>query len=227
MQEWIKYTSWLSTVSKPQFDLLNAGASDEEIETLKKTFDFDLPHEVIELYKINNGQVDSPYQGPALISMTFLDIKSLFLNYNNWKSLYATELNVGETFGDYFNYEKEGGKSYPKKAIKIKYINLKWIPIFHDGGGNHIGIDLDPGENGTMGQVINFGRDQNEKFVMAKDLKTFFARINNLIENNKLQKIKASENGFGEEANFYLMSFDNPLATDLIGSLRKVINQNI
>jgi hypothetical protein len=62
---------------------------------------------------------------------------------------------------------------------------------------------------------------------MAKDLKTFFARINNLIENNKLQKLRASENGFGEEANFYLMSFDNPLATDLIGSLRKIINQNI
>jgi cell wall assembly regulator SMI1 len=221
--EWIKYTAWLKEVSKPQFETLKQGASLDEIKLLQKNLDVALPSDFTELYSINNGQLDVPYQGPAFISMTFLDIENVWAQYKKWKDLYYQELNPGETYGDYFNYEKEGGKSYPENAIKLKYTNLKWIPIFDDGGGNHIGIDLDPGEKGTYGQVINFGRDQREKFVMAKSFASFFELINELILNNKIQCLKASENGFGPNANFLLMSFDNPLQSDVISSLRKLL----
>ncbi len=67
------------------------------------------------------------------------------------------------------------GESYPQDAIKPIYINLRWIPFSHDGAGNHLGIDLDPGATGIIGQVINFGTDEKNKFVIAPSLTDFMA----------------------------------------------------
>jgi cell wall assembly regulator SMI1 len=219
---WEKYTTSLKKISKQQFDLLNAGATKEEIALLKSSFDFELPQSLIDLYEMNNGQIQYPYQGSTFISLSFMDITDLLVNYKVWKDLFFEPMGMNETFGDYFDYEKEGGKSFPEKAIKVKYINLKWIPIFHDGGGNHIGIDLDPGVKGTLGQIINFGRDQNEKYVLAKDLEHFFLHINAHIDAGELKCEKAV--GF-DALDFQKMSFGNPLENNLIGDLINMIKE--
>ncbi|MFJ9499072.1 SMI1/KNR4 family protein [Brevibacillus centrosporus] len=49
--------------------------------------------------------------------------------------------------------------------------NRYWLPISKDWGGNHLGLDLDPDEQGRMGQVINFGRDEEVKYVVALSLR--------------------------------------------------------
>jgi len=67
--------------------------------------------------------------------------------------------------------------STPKSAIQKKYFHYKWLPIFSDYGGNYIGIDLDPDLKGTKGQVINFGRDEQDMFVLAENLENLFDRI--------------------------------------------------
>ena len=52
-----------------------------------------------------------------------------------------------------------------------------WIPLAHDGGGNHVGIDLDPPKGGARGQVINFGRNERIKFVLAPTWDAFLAQL--------------------------------------------------
>ena len=48
-----------------------------------------------------------------------------------------------------YNFDEELPlTSTPPGAIKLKYFHIKWLPIFSDGGGNFIGIDLDPETNG-------------------------------------------------------------------------------
>jgi cell wall assembly regulator SMI1 len=42
-----------------------------------------------------------------------------------------------------------------------------WIPLHWDGNRNYLGIDLDPGPRGVVGQVINFGGDEHSKYVLA------------------------------------------------------------
>ncbi|MGG7568092.1 SMI1/KNR4 family protein [Rhodovulum sp. DZ06] len=70
---------------------------------------------------------------------------------------------------------------HPEGAIRDKYMHLKWLPLVHDGGGNYIGVDLDPGPNGTVGQVIVFGPGEDDHFVIAPDwdgaLDHFLGRI--------------------------------------------------
>jgi len=76
-------------------------------------------------------------------------------------------------------------ESVPEKAIKKVYANRKWIPLAHDLNGNYIGIDLDPDENGTIGQIINYGSDENRKYVITKNVKEFLALILEILESNK------------------------------------------
>lgn len=77
-----------------------------------------------------------------------------------------------------YNFDDEiSFTSTPENAIKKKYLNHKWVPIFSDYGGNFIGIDLDPDVNGKKGQIINFGRDEEDMIVMAENLENFFDLI--------------------------------------------------
>lgn len=64
--------------------------------------------------------------------------------------------------------------SIPEHAIKKKYFHYKWLPLFSDYGGNYIGIDYDPDINGKKGQIINFGRDEEQMVVLADSLEDFF-----------------------------------------------------
>ena len=57
--------------------------------------------------------------------------------------------------------------SSPVGFIKPLYTNRHWIPLAHDWGGNYIGLDFDPDIKGTVGQVIRYGRDEDEKKLIA------------------------------------------------------------
>ena len=58
------------------------------------------------------------------------------------------------------------------------YAKTRWVPIGSDGGGNFIGVDLEPGGNG---QVINFGRDEQGRTVLAENLGAFFERFTRIV----------------------------------------------
>lgn len=75
-------------------------------------------------------------------------------------------------------------KSYPTKSILLKYFHYKWLPVFTDGGGNYLGIDLAPDVQGKKGQIIIFGRDEALMPVLAENLSSFFDLCLLEIENN-------------------------------------------
>lgn len=58
--------------------------------------------------------------------------------------------------------------SVPPGWIKSQYACRGWLPLVTDRSGNYIGVDLDPGQGGSWGQVIIFGRDFDRKCVLWK-----------------------------------------------------------
>ena len=57
--------------------------------------------------------------------------------------------------------------------VKPLYASKRWVPFAQDWGGNHLGIDLDPDVKGVAGQVINFGRDEEDKRAIAPSITAF------------------------------------------------------
>lgn len=78
--------------------------------------------------------------------------------------------------------DPENFTSYPEGAIQRTYFHLRWVPIIQDHGGNYIGVDLEPGPSGHWGQIIVFGRDEHDMFVLADDWEGFLDLILGLIE---------------------------------------------
>ena len=77
--------------------------------------------------------------------------------------------------------------SHRQGCVKAQYANPKWIAFATDGCGNNIGIDYDPGPSGTFGQIINFGSDQQEKYVLAESFGKFMEWFGEQIENDKVE----------------------------------------
>lgn len=76
----------------------------------------------------------------------------------------------------FYNFS-DGLSSFPEGCIKTIDYHFFWLPVIKDHGGNFIGIDLDPDENGTKGQVIVYGRDEKLMFVLAKSWAEFLELV--------------------------------------------------
>lgn len=140
---WIKIEEWFNENEPEVLDTFNPGATDEELANLEKIVGFELPKDFIESYKIHNGQNTGLVFNSAIIdpeSEGLSSINKIIETYELYKSMaeYATKV----------------AKDDVDKGIKPIYWSEKWLPIMEDGMGNSYFIDLDPSENGIIGQII-------------------------------------------------------------------------
>lgn len=143
-------------------DRFQPPVGDEPWNRLQSTTGLDLPAEVEAFYRIHNGQRTGI---PGVIfGIELLSAERMIENWQSWQEVANDGLN--EDLADSMS-------SDPPEAIKPLYLNLRWLPLTHDQGGNHIGLDFDPGPQGTSGQVIIFGRDEDEKKLVAKTFGQF------------------------------------------------------
>ncbi|WP_051878474.1 SMI1/KNR4 family protein [Chryseobacterium sp. FH1] len=108
------------------------------------------------------------------------NLQEMERNGNQWDELEFTVYSNGLYEVERSSYDFDNQipfTSTPENAIQKKYFHYKWLPVFSDSGGNYIGIDLDPDINGTKGQVINFGRDEEDMFVLAENLEQRFDKL--------------------------------------------------
>ena len=101
-----------------------------------------------------------------------LEVYAVDAMYEEWKSWREFDGDAGLNDPNLYC-------SVPSKAVKCRYTNPKWIPLAHDYSANYIGVDLDPDTQGIIGQVINFGRDENTKRVFANSMAEFFQLLIN------------------------------------------------
>jgi len=87
----------------------------------------------------------------------------------------------GEDDGMLDEFSRESTSS-PEGAIRRLHACRGWIPLVEMNDSNHIGIDLDPGPSGVVGQVINFGRDQERKYVLARSWAHFLEDVADELE---------------------------------------------
>ena len=157
-QTWQKFEKWFSQNWPEGLSCLNPPASDEQISVLEAQLDTKLPTEFVACLKVHNGQ-----NGFASIfdGMEFLSCEEIYSQWSVWKGLLDG--------GDY-----KGITSVPDQGIKSDWWNPKWIPFTHNGGGDHLCLDLDPSSPGSVGQVITMWHDMEARELKARSFGEFF-----------------------------------------------------
>ena len=156
---------WMSRHLPNVIEDLQTGASPSELYGLETVWNVKFDSTFKSLYTTANGQKLKTNTG-FFYGLEFLPIDRMTSFWLNQMSL------IRENARNEINMD-EFEKSFQKGKIREVYASEKWIPFAYDWGGNFLGLDFAPGPEGKMGQVINFGRDENVKFVVADDFDAF------------------------------------------------------
>lgn len=129
-----------------------------------------------------------------------LDTNNININNNNNNSSNSNNNNANNSNNIPNNNENQfklqnipRQQSCPPNYVKLMYANPSWIPLVTDHAGNHIGVDLDPEEDGKWGQVIIFGRDFDTKYVIASNWGEFLLSFANDLEEGNWYLVEDSD----------------------------------
>jgi cell wall assembly regulator SMI1 len=152
---WARIDRWLVANAPSVLRNLAGPASDAQIAACENAVGAELPGEVLASYRVHNGQPKE--EAGLLYGQVLLPLKEVVRQWRVWK-----ELVESGTFKDV--------ESDPDEGIRRDLYHLAWVPLTHDGGGNHFCVDLDPEVEGTRGQVISFWHDDPQRVVVARGL---------------------------------------------------------
>jgi cell wall assembly regulator SMI1 len=159
------------------------GASVQDLQHLEQTFKYSLPEDIRSIYLFSDGEPELPDGEPFGIfySYEFLSISSALKHLADNESTRAFWARQAV-------HERSVPQSFPAGAVEDTLYHPAWLPFAFDWGGNYFAIDFSPGPNGVVGQVINFGRDEDNHFQLAKCLGEFLVQVRD-----------AYRGGFGHE----------------------------
>ena len=163
--------AWFATHLSPRRYVFNPPATQSALDTFEQLIGVRMPEAYRQMYLWHDG--DNSDRWGHIYGLPLLPLQEAGSQWSAWNDVLA------EFDGD--RYKIPGG-AWPEGAVDPAYINPRWIPLTHDGSGNHIGIDLDPWPRGRVGQVILFGRDEDVKVVLAESLGRFLEWIAGLLE---------------------------------------------
>lgn len=145
-------------LSRPDFySKLNMPLKENEIQALEEQFSITLPADLKALYQWKNGQNDQCCDS--------------FVNNSMFMPLEET-LDAAKEMTEMIGFDFEIDNWW----------NENWIPLFHNGGGDHICYDMGGIFTGQKGQLIEFWHADNDRNVIAPDLKSFIEAINQFYE---------------------------------------------
>lgn len=184
-KSWQRIENWLTQNLPEVVATLNAGASEAEIQAFENDFDLVLPDDVKESWRIHDGQ--QPHKSPgAIIGQPLDSLATIKSNLCFWR-----QLDLEEENSDHDSGLGSQCTSTPIDAIRSSYTSPGWISL-GDWDGNCYGIDLNPEPNGVRGQVINFGRDEENKFVLALSWAHFLEDVADELEAGSIVVVRGA-----------------------------------
>lgn len=158
---WGVVDEWLRQHSPATRKLLKKPATAAGIAKLEKTIKQVLPDEFKEFLKIHNGSEES---AGLLVGLPVMSAAEISHQWREWAEIADDEEMVADL--------SEEITSHPEGHVKPLYANRGWVPFIGDSQ-NHIAVDYDPGPKGKIGQIINCGRDDDVRHVIAESFEEF------------------------------------------------------
>jgi len=179
---WEHIETWLQR-NVPNFaDILNIGATEEQLQSAERILGVVFPHDVQCSYTIHNGENctgRSAKNGSGILGASeFYNLRQIIEVWQMWNDLLREHSSNDVVIEGY-------------DGVKAVYWNTAWIPIMNTSSGNYICIDLDPAPNGKKGQIISFWTDIAEREVV-------FDSFTEMLE-DYAEKLQNDEIVFSEE----------------------------
>jgi cell wall assembly regulator SMI1 len=155
----------LSTEYPELGDTLNYGILPQDLANIEMQFGFSLPQVIRESYLVVDGQEPESSAGCSeglFFGLHLLPLEEVLEEWRFWREV-DDDPNTGA-----HPQLREYMQSVPPGWIRKEYSQRGWMPLISDKTGNYVGVDLNPGEGGSVGQVIVFGRDFDTKVVLWK-----------------------------------------------------------
>ena len=168
---WQQLEPWILANAPELHRTLQAGASDADIAKLEQRLGMILPEDYKTFLTLCNGQ--SNQLEAYFYDGELLSVKSVELQWDIWKKLLEC---------DAF----EGINSEPDNGIRDDWWNPRWIAFTHDGGGNHLCLDLEPAEGGTVGQVITMWHDSEARELRFPSFTAWLGNVLNGVETGRI-----------------------------------------
>ncbi len=168
---WNRLKDWLEQNAPELLETMQPGASETQIVALEQHLGVNLPEDYRAFLRLCDGQPNDPkirfYDGELLSTQT------VKVQWDIWKELLDD--------GDFDDYE-----SQPHQGVKSDWWNPRWIPFTHDGGGNHLCLDLDPAPAGTVGQVITMWHDSMDRELIFSSFTAWLENVVNGLESGRI-----------------------------------------
>jgi cell wall assembly regulator SMI1 len=160
---WKSYTQWLAEHAPDAFENLAPPATDAQLAGLEKAIGQVLPDDIKTFLQLNNGENDWA-KCPALPGLVFLSTEKIAHQWHSWETF-----RQGETAEGLAALDNHAAALDP--GVRDVYTHPGWLPLLKDGArADFLGLDLAPSEGGVVGQIINFGRDEDKHFVAFPSL---------------------------------------------------------
>ncbi len=158
-KSWERIDAWLEEHLTLAYGSLRPPADEADLESVEEAIGQPLPADVRASYLIHDGQEDYDFEedvelygygvlfGLRLLPLNDGDMDVLGCYENRYPQDWPDEEDAGNEFWEFL----------PPGAVRRAGNGPGWVPLHYDAGGNYVGIDLDPGPHGVVGQVIPFG----------------------------------------------------------------------
>lgn len=173
-RSWETIHTWLNQHHPTLRKQLRGPADPADFAKLEQRIKQTLPADFKASYLIHNG---SKADAGPLIGLPLLSLAEIGRVWKGWAD-------IGDD-DDLIEDLNEECESYPEGAIKLLYANRNWLPFAGDSQ-NHVAIDFDPGPNGKVGQIINCGRDDMLRHVIADTFEEFLAFVAQQFANGRV-----------------------------------------
>lgn len=176
---WGEYLAWLTeTFPRIAVNLEPPNpAAAQALDELENILGVPMPDSMVTLYRLTGGEPS--FRGPelgggVLFGLTIMPITDV-VDYHrrpwNWRP-------------DGVEHDLQDEDFLPTvlEPTRLRPVTLhrRWVPFADAAGGNFVALDLAPGPAGTVGQIINIGRNQDVRFVLADNIAEFIALLHEL-----------------------------------------------
>lgn len=158
---WTRLESWLSSNAPELVDQLRPGADADALASLEHELGVTLPDDVRASLAVHDGTEES---AGLVGGWDLLPVEII-----------ASEARLMRGMVEDGAFGEATANAHPKLAGP--WWNPAWLPIVSSGSGHFLCVDLAPGPEGRVGQVVLFLHDAPERYVVAPSYRAWLEAV--------------------------------------------------